>query len=403
MNTRVARLAPLVALAFWLVALPRPTRAQAIFTDDKRAVLAQLNAFRAANDAAPLAYDARLDDAAQRHANDMAARGFVDITGSDGTDTLRRMTAANVPAYDGQRPHVESVYAGQGGFEVALRFLSEDDSQRASMLSGRFRHVGIGIASDGVRTYWSLVYGAVPGAFPFAINDGTSTTRALEVTLRLSQEDAVQSGTADAPGRIVDVRVSESPEFEKAGWQPWQPKLPFVLARRAISTTRTVNVEFRDARGLTARSQAAIVLDLNSQTLPSEPTPSPQTTRIAAPAATRAPLATATTAPQPTTGPRPTSTAVPVGPLSIGSEPAAPPVTASPSPQVIADAPLAPAAPVTDNLSQSRVISDVPSAPAQPALFQPRDRDTLPAWVWIAFACAQLAAIVYVIRRIFRK
>jgi uncharacterized protein YkwD len=375
-----------------------PVRAQAIFTEDKRTVLAQLNAFRAVNGIAPLAYDARLDDAAQRHANDMAARGFVDVTGSDGTNTLQRLSAANVPAYDGARPHVESVYAGQGGFELALRFLSEDDGQRASMLSARFRHVGIGIAGDGVRTYWSLVYGAIPGAFPFSINDGAATTTALNVVLRLSQEDAVPQGTADAPGRIVDVRVSESADFEKASWQPWQAQTPFVLARRAVSTTRTVNVEFRDARGLTARSQAVIVLDLSGQTLPPETsTPTAIATGTTAPSPTRPPEAAVD-------GPRPTVTAIAVSPLTLN--PTAAP-TEAPPPAPTAAAIISAATASTDpGLSQSRIISG-PAAPQselqQSTLFQPRDRGKLPAWVWLIVAIAQSVVIIYALRRIFTR
>jgi uncharacterized protein YkwD len=375
-----------------------PVRAQAIFTEDKRAVLAQLNAFRAVNGIAPLAYDARLDDAAQRHANDMAARGFVDVTGSDGTNTLRRMIAANVPAYDGARPHVESVYAGQGGFDIALRFLSEDDGQRASMLNTRFRQVGIGIAGDGVRTYWSLVYGAIPGAFPFSINDGAATTTALNVVLRLSQEDAAPQGTADAPGRIVDVRVSESADFEKASWQPWQAQTPFVLARRAVSTTRTVNVEFRDARGLTARSQAVIVLDLSGQTLPPE-------------TSTPTPPAAATSAPSPTiqqqaivAGPRPTATVITIGPLTLDPT-ASPTAMPTPAPTTAAAATVAGAASAT-GVSQSRIISGPSASAAESrpsAMFQPRDRGELPAWVWLIFAFAQGAAIIYALRRIFRR
>jgi hypothetical protein len=89
--------------------------------------------------------------------------------------------------------------------------------------------------------------------------------------------------------------------------------------------------------------------------------------------------------------------------LAITAEATGTPVSASATPQAIAEAAITPATPATDGLSQSRVISVAQPAPAQPPLFQPRDRDTLPGWIWIVVACAQLAAIVYVLRRIFRR
>jgi hypothetical protein len=57
-------------------------------------------------------------------------------------------------------------------------------------------------------------------------------------------------------------------------------------------------------------------------------------------------------------------------------------------------------------VSQSRIISGPSASAAESrpsAMFQPRDRGELPAWVWLIFAFAQGAAIIYALRRIFRR
>ncbi|WP_299959917.1 CAP domain-containing protein [uncultured Roseobacter sp.] len=51
-----------------------------------------LNAYRAENGRAPLAYSMMLQNAAEAHAQDMAVRGFFDHRGSDGSDVGERVS-----------------------------------------------------------------------------------------------------------------------------------------------------------------------------------------------------------------------------------------------------------------------------------------------------------------------
>lgn len=376
-----------------------PAAAQ-VETDAKRDAVRQINALRLANGAPPITFGSKLDDAAQRHANDMATRGFVDITGSDGTNTLQRITAAGQPAYDGARPHAESVYAGQATFEEALTFLADDNSQRVLLFSDRFREVGIGIASDGVRTYWSIVYGATPNVFPMLINGGAPSTDDLEVTLFLSQEHIAPAGSASTLGSITELRISEDGDFTKTRWQAWQPQVKYVLARRSAKDLRTLFVELRDATGRSAQTQAAILVTargLTATSLPAATTTVPSATPLPAPT-----LSAAT--PEPTrAGPRATSTVVEIKPVDLVST--ATDVPAPPTPAPTAVPPTAALAATNSPgsvVTQSRVISEPQDTrpgiePTRRILFQPRDQTRLPNWVLPVFLLVQAIVVFAVI------
>src|SRR5262245_24146877 len=74
--------------------LPVIRAARAAALPMSQSILAEINGFRAQAGAAPLRQDARLVAAAQRHADDMAAHGFFDHKGSDGTQPWDRITQA---------------------------------------------------------------------------------------------------------------------------------------------------------------------------------------------------------------------------------------------------------------------------------------------------------------------
>lgn len=402
-----AILAASLPLATGAHALPaRQGAAQA----DKIDALAKINLLRAQNGVPPLFYNPALDQAAQRHCDDMAGKGFVDSIGSDGTSGRQRIEAAGYPGWGGgARPWSESVYAGQLSFDDALNFLVSDEGQRRPLLSSRFREVGIGIASDGVRTYWTITYASQPNVLPVTLNDGATVTTDPQVSVLLTQEEAVPAGGGQFVGTVVDVRLSDKPDFAKAEWQRWERLLPFTFDKKA--GPKTLYVELRDAARRVTRSTAQITLDPKARV----------TVQPRGPGAVET-LAIPTEPPQPTETPvptvalidagrvagrAPTSTAVQVNRLVIAESPtpalvlatAVTPSPLTPTPQVVAQIVSQPGAG-----RQSSVISgdDIP-APRARSLFTPRDQSALPEWVLPAFVALQAlalgAGLVWILRR----
>ncbi len=378
---------------------------------DKLEALGKINQMRAQNGVPPLYGNPALDQAAQRHCDDMASKGFVDSIGSDGTSGRQRIEAAGYPGWGGgARPWAESVYAGQLSFDDTLSFLVSDEGQRRPLLSARFREVGIGIASDGVRTYWTITYASQPNVLPVTLNDGAAVTTDPQVSVLLTQEEAVPTGGGQFVGTVVDVRLSDKPDFPKVEWQRWERLLPFTFDKKA--GLKTLYIELRDAARRVTRSTAQITLDPKAKVAVQSRGPGAVET-----------LAIPTEPPQPTETPvptvalidagrvagrAPTSTVVQVNRLVIAESPTpalvlAVPVTplpaVTPTPQAVAQI-------VSEAVAgrQSSVISgdDIP-APRARSLFMPRDQSALPEWVLPAFMTLQAlalgAGLIWILRR----
>lgn len=254
----------MIGLAGLIAAEAHPVGAQAQpQPDDKMLVWARLNDARRANGLPPLARNAQLDQAAQRHSDDMADKGFVDETGSDGSSPRQRIEATGYARWPSVRIWGESIYAGQSTFDEALDFLLSDDDQRRTLLSPRLREVGIGIARDSLRTYWTLTFGAQPNLLPVFINDDAPVTNERQVAVLLTQEEAVPNGDVNAIGRVLEIRISDRPDFAGANWQAWERLIPFTLS--GGSGTKTIYVEMRDGAGRTTIATDSIVYDPNAR------------------------------------------------------------------------------------------------------------------------------------------
>ncbi|MDW8292156.1 MAG: CAP domain-containing protein [Anaerolineae bacterium] len=274
----------------------------------------KLNALRRANGASLLAWNAQLATAAQRHAEDMASNGFLDELGSDGSAPEQRIAAAGYPSWQEKRVWAELLYAGRGTFDDALRFFQVDEAQRTTLLDLRFREVGIGIASDGRYTYWVVTLGAQPNVLPMFINDGDAFTNQRTVSVQIAQEEAMPQGGANAIGRIIEVRLSERPDFADASWQRWEPLLPFTLSPGA--GVKTIYAEVRDAAGRIATTSARIEYDptraVQAALLPPDP---------ASAAITPPPLPTLDPSLLPTPTPSPQPTPLPTQPIVLPKVP----------------------------------------------------------------------------------
>jgi hypothetical protein len=284
---------------------------------------------------APYGFSTLLAAAAQRHADDLAARGFADPDdvhlGSDGTHEQQRIAEAGYAAWTwngGESIVDENVWSG--AIEDGMAFFLEDAPHRDNILSTTYREVGIGVATDAAgRNYHVFDFGARPNVMPIFVNDGAARTDDPQVAVRLTNEEARPGGEgAIFMGRAIEIRIGDEPEFDGLPWQAWEPLVPWTLPDTAGE--HTIYVQFRDAAGRTAASADTIVLREGTPSTPTpvppsptpEPaaTPEPTVTSVAEPAATLTPAVTATPEPPPAVEP----TSVP--PTSLPS-----PVPASPS------------------------------------------------------------------------
>ncbi|HEY3291084.1 MAG TPA: CAP domain-containing protein [Anaerolineae bacterium] len=247
-----------------LVQPPTPVHAQAI---DKPSILMAINRARLSSGLAPVASNPALEKAAQAHSEDMAVRGIVDHTGTNGSSAVDRLAAAGYPAWLQTRVWAENVYAGSHGFAEALDYFLRDPTQSRSILDSRYREVGIGIklgtSSTGTQlAYWTLDFGSAPNVLPVFINDGVTTINTPQAAIHLTQEEAVPGGEGNSVGRIIDIRISADAAFKDVAWERWEPLIPFTFDSKP--GLKTVYVQMRDGGGRITVSTASVLYDPNA-------------------------------------------------------------------------------------------------------------------------------------------
>jgi uncharacterized protein YkwD len=118
-------------------------------------LLGLINEQRRAAGLAPLSRPRELDEAARRHATDMAARGFFGHFGSDGTTAGERVRAAG---YD-WRTCSENIAAGFPTPEAVLSSWLASPDHRANLLAPEIRDVGLARVAD-ERSPWGIYWTA---------------------------------------------------------------------------------------------------------------------------------------------------------------------------------------------------------------------------------------------------
>ncbi|MGW3360795.1 sigma-70 family RNA polymerase sigma factor [Streptomyces bungoensis] len=138
---------------------PRPTRTAllgATPSDTVTQVVALVNKERAAAGCGPLTEDPQLEQAAQGHSDDMAARGFFDHTNPDGADPGQRITAA------GYRwsTYGENIAQGQQTPEAVMDSWMNSPGHRANILNCSFKDIGVGVHRGTGGPWWTQDFGA---------------------------------------------------------------------------------------------------------------------------------------------------------------------------------------------------------------------------------------------------
>jgi hypothetical protein len=249
----------------------------------------------------------------------MAAHNVIQQEGTDGSTYRQRVREAGYRAWNDGLLVMQTIWAGLGGAENAVSWFREQPDQWEVFVDPRYREVGVGHAVDeqGVR-YFVIVFGVRPAVLPIFINDGAEATDSPVVAVRLTNENAVPLGEGTWMGKAIEVRLSNSPDFEGQAWQPWESLLPWTLEGTEPGTY-AVYAEYRDGAGRTAVGEDTIRLTAPGES--SVPTSGgPEET--AAPAV---PPITTPEAPQP--APTAAETPVPVDPVEPATET---PIDASP-------------------------------------------------------------------------
>jgi len=126
---------------------------------DAAEALSMVNAYRQKNGLPPLSMDAKLKQAAQAHARDLAENDRISHFGSDGSDPWERVTRA------GFEPKVaaENVGTGQLSFGEVLREWQLSPDHKKNLLLPDATHMGVAVVNrpdTQFKTFWSLVLGA---------------------------------------------------------------------------------------------------------------------------------------------------------------------------------------------------------------------------------------------------
>lgn len=134
----------------------RPSRPGGAAADHARRVLDLVNAERAKAGCPALHADARLQRAAQGHADDMAARGYYAHDTPEGRSAGDRIGAAGYR----WRTWAENIHRGPRDPDTAVRDWMKSPGHRANILDCAFRDIGVGVTLRSNGPWWVQNFGA---------------------------------------------------------------------------------------------------------------------------------------------------------------------------------------------------------------------------------------------------
>ena len=153
MNTAIKLLTITITIAIFAL-MGNTTKA-----DEINDVLALVNAERAAAGLAPLTINPALNNAALRHAQDMAANGFFSHTGSDCSTPFVRIAEAGY-GYSMSGENLASGFATAGD---AVNAWMQSPGHRANIMQGGFTETGIVRYGD----FWVQTFGTPGGSLGY--------------------------------------------------------------------------------------------------------------------------------------------------------------------------------------------------------------------------------------------
>lgn len=135
---------------------PTAPQAQSATTNTVAQVVALVNKERAAAGCGPLTENAQLEQAAQAHSDDMAARSFFEHTNPDGADPGQRITAAGYH----WSTYGENIAEGQQTPQEVMDSWMNSSGHRANILNCSFKEIGVGVHRGSGGPWWTQDFGA---------------------------------------------------------------------------------------------------------------------------------------------------------------------------------------------------------------------------------------------------
>jgi uncharacterized protein YkwD len=215
----------------------KPTLAPLPAADSVEArMLAALNAERVNQGLVPVAWSPELAEAARGHSSDMAANGYLDHEGLDGSSPADRAAQQGYTVPSGTGWMVIEAISAMPSMESALNWLLTDGLHRRVLLRSYFREIGIGhVAGGPYGHYWTLDFGCRPNVLPVFPSLGSTPN---SVAISFSNEDcAPYGGGPDRMGRATQMMVGQRDDLRRGAWEPFvaakelpQPKSGELLA-----------------------------------------------------------------------------------------------------------------------------------------------------------------------------
>lgn len=198
-----------------------------------------INQARIAQGLGPLAVTPELNAAAKAHAEDMAAKGYMEHTAPNGSTPQSRAIKAGYAAPANTAWLVLEVISARQTAEAAANWLLSDRLHRGVLLRSYWREIGAAYVQGGpYGQFWVVEFGCRPNVLPVIAEPNASGG----VTLRLSNEECTPTGTSEAIGKATEIMVSDRPDFNGAVWEPFS-------TTRTVGKTGNVFVRYRDRNG----------------------------------------------------------------------------------------------------------------------------------------------------------
>lgn len=227
-----------IAAVIALIGIPLTAVAQQLSPPEQR-IVQLINQARIAQGLGPLALTSELNAAAKGHAQDMAAKSYMEHEGLDGSTPQSRALKAGYGAPSGTAWLVLEVISARQTAEAAANWLLSDRLHRGVLLRGYWREMGAAYVEGGpYGQFWVVEFGCRPNVLPVI----TEPNAGGGLTVRLSNEECTPSGTTEAIGKATEVMVSNKPDFAGAAWEPF-------ATTKTVATGGNVFVRYRDAKG----------------------------------------------------------------------------------------------------------------------------------------------------------
>ena len=226
-----------------------------------------------------MALTPELNAAAKAHAEDMAAKGYMEHNEPNGSTPQARAIKAGYAAPANSAWLVLEVISARQTAEAAANWLLSDRLHRGVLLRGYWREMGAAYVEGGpYGQFWVVEFGCRPNVLPVI----AEPTASGGVTVRLSNEECTPTGAGEAIGKATEVMVSDKPDFDGAAWEPF-------VTTKTVGKAGSVFVKYRDARGrevttstggqasnaVIVTAASASTTTLNSASIPTAAVPPP--------------------------------------------------------------------------------------------------------------------------------